>query len=321
MTADWYHEHRKNIFVSDNTVPVFIGFTAPLANLGVAHSWGWEVSLGWNDKIGDNFRYWAKLNLSYNQNEVLEMEGDTYEQRLSVSEVDTASAHARCISSGSTTTRVLRPTTRRSSVQLSQSRSSRTSSRVMLCMSTSTRTALSTVTICRATMATPTTRSISPVCSSDSSGSGLSMSAQFTGAWNVSRLISDVFRQPFYRSSSNNDGGLLQYHVDNTWTPDNPSQSAEYPRATWENATQNYATSTLYEKDAKYLRLKTLQVAYDFRFPWMHTLGLNQLQLALSGYNLFTVTPYKWGDPETRASSSPSYPLQRTYTISLKLGF
>lgn len=150
---------------------------------------------------------------------------------------------------------------------------------------------------------------------------GLSMSAQFTGAWNVTRLISDVFRQPFYRSSSNNDGGLLQYHVDNTWTPDNPSQSAEYPRATWENAVQNYATSTLYEKDAKYLRLKTLQVAYDFRFPWMHTLGLNQLQLALSGYNLFTVTPYKWGDPETRASSSPSYPLQRTYTISLKLGF
>ena len=34
--------------------------------------WGWELFLNWNDKIGDNFRYWATFNLSYNQNEILE---------------------------------------------------------------------------------------------------------------------------------------------------------------------------------------------------------------------------------------------------------
>jgi hypothetical protein len=53
----------------------------------------------------------------------------------------------------------------------------------------------------------------------------------------------------------------------------------------------------------------------------MKKLGMNQLQLALSGYNLFTITPYKFGDPEARASTTPSYPLQRTYTASLKVGF
>ena len=149
----------------------------------------------------------------------------------------------------------------------------------------------------------------------------MSFNAQLTGAWNVTRMLSDVFRQPFYSSNSTSEGGLLQYHVDNTWTEANPSQSSEYPRATWKNASQNYATSTLYEKDAKYLRLKTLQVAYDFHFPFMKVLGLNQLQLSLSGYNLLTFSPYKWGDPETRASNAPSYPLQRTYTASLKVGF
>lgn len=76
--------------------------------------------------------------------------------------------------------------------------------------------------------------------------------------WNVSRMISDVFRQPFYSSSNSEQGGLLAYHLDHTWTPENPSQSSEYPRATIDNAKNNYATSTLYEKDAKYLRLKTL---------------------------------------------------------------
>ena len=84
---------------------------------------------------------------------------------------------------------------------------------------------------------------------------------------------------------------------------------------------QRIITSTLYEKDAKYLRLKTLQVAYNFHFPLMKKLGLNTCQLAFAGYNLWTITPYLWGDPEARATNAPSYPLSKTYTLSLKLGF
>lgn len=114
---------------------------------------------------------------------------------------------------------------------------------------------------------------------------------------------------------------VLAYHLDNTWTEENPSQSAKYPRATFDNRDNNYATSTLYEQDSKYLRLKTLQVAYNFNLPVMKKLGLNTFQLAFSGYNLWTLTPYLWGDPETRASNAPSYPLSKTYTLSLKLGF
>jgi uncharacterized protein YuzE len=150
---------------------------------------------------------------------------------------------------------------------------------------------------------------------------GWSFNTQLTGAWNVSRVISDVFRRPFQAASTNTDGGLLKYHLNHTWTADNPSQDAEYPRATWLNGDQNYAESTLYEKDAKYLRVKTIQLAYDFNLPFMKKLGLSQLQLAVSAYNLLTFSPYIWGDPETRASNAPSYPLQRTYTASIKLGF
>jgi hypothetical protein len=69
------------------------------------------------------------------------------------------------------------------------------------------------------------------------------------------------------------------------------------------------------------LRVKTIQLAYDFNLPFMKKLGLSQLQLAVSAYNLLTFSPYIWGDPETRASNAPSYPLQRTYTASIKLGF
>jgi hypothetical protein len=39
----------------------------------VVDSDGWELSINWNDKIGQDFRYWAKVNISENNNEVKEM--------------------------------------------------------------------------------------------------------------------------------------------------------------------------------------------------------------------------------------------------------
>ena len=76
--------------------------------------------------------------------------------------------------------------------------------------------------------------------------------AQLTGAWNVTRYITDVFSQPFFCASNTTQGGLLSYHVDNTWTEGiNEDANALYPRATWNNAQQNYAASDLWEKDAK----------------------------------------------------------------------
>ncbi len=63
---------------------------------------------------------------------------------------------------------------------------------------------------------------------------GWSVNTQWTGAWNVSRMLDGVFRMPFYSKTSNAMGGLLKYVVENSWTADNPSQSAKYPRASWD---------------------------------------------------------------------------------------
>ncbi len=322
-TFDYFKEHRKNILVVDQTAPTLLGFTLPAANLGEVNSWGYEVSLNWNDKIGKNFRYWVKANLSYNQNEILEKketpqeyeyqyqkghrigsrsqlkfwkyyyegaEAD-YKKEFGV-DLDTQFANAKDgLQPGDCIYADLNGDGTVDSKDFSYSYGYTDDPEYLAGLNLGFQ------------------------------WKGLSFNAQMTAAWNVTRMLSDVFRQPFYSASNAKQGGLLQYHVNYTWTKENPSQDALYPRPTWNNANQNYATSTLYEKDAKYLRLKTLMVAYDFKFPFMKKLGLNQLQLSLSGYNLLTFTPYKWGDPETRASNAPSYPLQRTYTASLKLGF
>ena len=319
-TFDYYKEHRTNILAIDNRIPTFIGFTPPYANFGIVDSHGWEVSINWQDKIGKDFRYSVKLNLSHNFNEIIEDRQAPQENDYMYTAGHRIGSHLqykfwKLYYEGAEADYEKEfgqafPTQLVSNLKPGD------------CVF---------VDLDGNGIIDPNDQSRDYGYTDDPqyiAGLNLaayyknfSVSAQFTAAWDVSRVLGDVFMRPFHNRNTENNGGLLQYHLDNTWTTDNPNPNAEYPRATWTNAIQNYATSTLWEKDAKYLRLKTLQVAYDFHFPFMKALGLTQLQLALSGYNLFTITPYKFGDPEARASSTPSYPLQRTYTASLKIGF
>ena len=321
-TFDYYREHRTDILVRDATVPSSIGFTMPYTNAGETKSWGWELSLGYNDKIGKDFRFWGKLNLSYNQNEIIEMKEEPQKNAYMF-----AKGHRICARSMYKFWKYYEGEQTKAEYEQ--------------------------------TFGTPFPKQLisnlqpGDCVYVDLDGDGkidpndmtrdngytddpeymagltlgfnykrLTFNMQLTGAWNVSRYITDVFRQPFFCSSNTTQGGLLSYHVNNTWTPGvYESQDALYPRATWANAEQNYAGSDLWEKDAKYLRLKTVSLSYDFINPTFKKIGMNKCEVTLSGYNLLTFTPYKWGDPETRASNAPSYPLQRTYTISLNVGF
>ena len=319
-TFDYYKEHRTNILAIDNRIPTFIGFTPPYANFGIVDSHGWEVSINWQDKIGKDFRYSVKLNLSHNFNEIIE-------DRQAPQENDYMYTAGHRIGSR-LQYKFWKLYYEGAEADYQQEFGQPFPQQLVSNLKPGD---CVFVDLDGNGIIDPNDQSRDYGYTDDPqyiAGLNLaayyknfSVSAQFTAAWDVSRVLGDVFMRPFHNRNTENNGGLLQYHLDNTWTVDNPDPNAEYPRATWTNAIQNYATSTLWEKDSKYLRLKTLQVAYDFHFPFMKALGLNQLQLALSGYNLFTITPYKFGDPEARASSTPSYPLQRTYTASLKIGF
>lgn len=318
-TFEYYKEHRTDLLLRAGTAPGILGFSTPYANLGIVDSWGWEVSLKWNDKIGDSFRYWGGVNLSYNQNEIVERKESPQNNLYQYQKGHRIGARSQYVFwrfYDENTPALYEETFHRPFPTHPVALQNGDAVYVDLDGN-------------RAIDANDSSRDYGFTDDPEYmvgfnfgfTWKKLEVSAQWAGAWNVSRMISDVFRQPFYSSANPQQGGLLAYHLDHTWTADNPSQDSEYPRATWANATNNYATSTLYEKDAKYLRLKTLQVAYNFQFPLMKKLGMSTCQLALSGYNLLTFTPYIWGDPETRASDSPSYPLSKTYSLSLKLGF
>ena len=321
-TFDYYREHRTDILVRDATVPSTIGFTMPYTNDGETKSWGWELSLGYNDKVGKDFRYWAKLNLSYNQNEIIEMKETPQKNDYMLArghrigarsmykfwkyyEGDKTKAEYEQTFGKPFPTQLVANLQPGDCVYVDLDGDGKIDQNDMT----------------RDNGYTDDPEYMAGL-NFGFNYKRLTFNAQLTGAWNVTRYITDVFRQPFFCSSNTTQGGLLSYHVNNTWTPGSyESQDALYPRATWANAVQNYAESDLWEKDAKYLRLKTISVSYDFINPVFKKIGMNKCEVTLSGYNLLTFTPYKWGDPETRASNAPSYPLQRTYTISLNVGF
>lgn len=318
-TFDYYYEHRTNILLVDATAPSVIGYSLPMVNGGIVNSHGWEVSVKWNDKIGDNFRYWVESNISYNQNKVIERK-------------ETPVAYSYMASKG-------HRLGSRSLYKFFGFYDENAAERYFAKYGADMPMQIVGGDLKYGDAVFVDLNGDGKIDYNDQSRElgytddpeyvagfnlgfkwkDLSVSTQWTAAWNVSRLISDVFRQPFVSASDTKTGGLLQYLVDHTWTEG--STDAKYPRATWANAANNYAECTLYDQDAKYLRLKTLQVAYDLHLPFMKKIGMRTAQLALSGYNLFTFTPYLWGDPEVRASASPTYPLQRTYTLSLKVSF
>ena len=319
-TFDYYREHRTNILLQDMTAPSYIGFAVPYANLGIVDSWGWELALKWNDKVGKDFRYWASVNLSYNQNEIVEMKEAPLNNEYQYQKghrLGARSMYQFFRFYDSDTPRLYQETFGKPYPQ--QLVELKDGDAVFVDLDGD-------------GVITPNDMTRDLGYTDDPqyiiglnlgcNYKDLEFNMQWTGAWNVSRMIEDMFRIPFKSRTGNSDGGLLQYHLNHTWTPDAPGQGYEYPRATWNNGVNNnYQDCALYEKDAKYLRLKTISVAYNLRFPLLKKLGMSHMQVALSGYNLLTFTPFLWGDPETRTSSSPSYPLQKTYTLSLKFNF
>ena len=317
---DYYMEHRWDILLQDQTAPKVIGFTVPYANLGKVDSWGWEVQLKWNDRIGSDFRYNMNVNLSYNQNKIIERKEAPYNNEYQYQKGHRIGA--------------------RSQYQFFRYYDADTPRLYQETFGKPFPTQLVTLKDGDAVFvdldgngyidANDMTRELGftddPMYVLGVNGGFVwknwDFNMQWTGAFGVSRMISNSFRVPFESRTDYTTGGLLKYQVDHTWDPKNPSQDAYYPRATWSNGNvNNYQDCTLYEKNANYVRLKTVMIGYNFKFPFFKTIGLDRAQVALSGYNLITFTPYIWGDPETRASNSPTYPLTRTLTLSLKLNF
>jgi TonB-linked SusC/RagA family outer membrane protein len=74
-TLEGYYVKNRDVFMSisgTSGYPVTIGAEASASNYGAIDKYGMEVSLGWRDKIGNDFKYHVKLNTGYTDNKIIE---------------------------------------------------------------------------------------------------------------------------------------------------------------------------------------------------------------------------------------------------------
>lgn len=140
----------------------------------------------------------------------------------------------------------------------------------------------------------------------------------WTGAAERSLVLADHFRRPFNGESR----GLMQYHVDNRWTPET-AETATQPRFSFSSDSHNYMQSTLWVKDGSYLKLKNLSVGYNFTgYPALKKIGISQLGVKFTAYNLLTIDGFDIMDPESNPDYyGDTYPVVKIFNLGLNLTF
>lgn len=84
------------------------------------------------------------------------------------------------------------------------------------------------------------------------------------------------------------NSNVFQYHIDNTWTYENPN--AYYPRASASGNSKNRQIQTKYLQNAAYIRLKDLTLSYSLPKRWLKGIGIENAHVYVSGLNLWEKT-------------------------------
>ncbi|MFS4455949.1 SusC/RagA family TonB-linked outer membrane protein [Maribacter sp. 2304DJ31-5] len=140
---------------------------------------------------------------------------------------------------------------------------------------------------------------------------GIDFQANFQGASDFTR---DIRPFPFER-----DGNSLKILVD-SWRPGN--EDAAYPRLTAGDLTPNNGqASDFWLTTVHYLRLRNLEIGYNFDYSLVDNLGIQSLRVYFSGNNLLTFSNLDWRDPEGFSSNLPFYPQVKVISLGLNVKF
>jgi TonB-dependent starch-binding outer membrane protein SusC len=164
----------------------------------------------------------------------------------------------------------------------------------------------------------------------------------FIGGFNSTMAYKNLELSLFFYGSYGNDifnlsgaGVNMDYLVGlnktrdilyDSWTPENPN--AKYPKLSKINPVQ---ISDRFVEDGSFLKLKNIQLAYNFQVKKRGNNWLENGQIYISGQDLLTWTKYSWFDPEVNSHGGSSsvnigidhlpYPTSKGVTFGVKLGF
>jgi TonB-linked SusC/RagA family outer membrane protein len=146
---------------------------------------------------------------------------------------------------------------------------------------------------------------------------GFFLTTQFNFVTGVDRLDFDLaaFQDPDVIGQFRSSKDLLD-----VWTPDNPL--TDIP--SYDAFNRSSFTSDRFLREADYVRLRFLQLGYNFPQRFIEKTGFSRLRVFGNAENLVTWTKWRGFDPEAQANTligAPLYPTPRIMSIGVELGF
>ena len=155
---------------------------------------------------------------------------------------------------------------------------------------------------------------------------GFDLNVFFQGIDHVNFFIGGGSLRPTW---ANMERAAIQSDVwENGWRTDRTAAEnagALYPRLSLNGqagSSNNSQTSSWWQRNGAFVRLKNVEVGYTFPKKWMTATHVFQsLRIYLSGNNLCTFSSFKLWDPEMGGGEGSGYPPNRVYMIGLNANF
>lgn len=299
ITADYFNEKRYNILLHREAWPESLGYytAKPWSNKGKVDNWGIELSVNWRKEFTKDLYVDFRGNFTYTENKYVNLDEPVYPYVWKTSTGKSLSRTTGYIAQGlfssqeeidNSPTQNLGSTVKPGDIKYRDVNGDGKidgSDQVM----------------------------ISPYGTTPRIQYGLGMNVTykkfdfgvfFNGSAKRTIMISGI--SPFGQSDYN----VMQFIADDYWSESNPNPNAKYPRLglTSSQTANNTVASTYWMRNGNFIRFKTLELGYKFKYGRVY----------LNGDNIAVFSPFKLWDPEL---SWNAYPLQRTFNIGVQLNF
>ena len=312
LSFDVFKEHRENIFLPRAAVPDFVGITTlPYGNLGIIDNKGFEITADYSRNFGD-LGVMLRGNFSFNNNTIIEDDTPQKPYEWLNSRGHSLNTYFGYICDGLyTAEEIADPAVAKIkgvSMQPGDLKYRDLNGDGVIDAYD------------KSYIGNPTVPKIVYGFGATFTYKNFYLGAFFQGVskCNISMAASSFI--PFANGSAR---GNLYSSIVNRWTPENPSQYAEWPRLDYgmSSNTENYATSTFWLRDGSYLRLKTLDFGYNLPQDFLKKMRINSAKVYVQAYNLLTFSSFKMWDVELGAGDGTKYPNTRSYNVGLSFSF
>ena len=322
LTIDAFYEYRFDIITDMNSdgimgYPDIVGKDAALQNLGEVSNRGVDIELSWNDKIGKDFRYYIRPNLTFSRNR-LEYKAEVarknswrketgkrlYENFVYVfdhfvadqEEADRLNKICYQPWGQLIPGDVVYKDLDRDGVIDDEDRTA---------------------------MGNPRSPELMFGIPFGFQYKNFDFSVLLQGATKSSILLNGAAVFDFPQFEQDKIGRVKKMHLDR-WTPETAA-TAKYPALHYGTHDNNKnGNSSLFLYDASYLRLKNVEIGYNVSPKLLRKFHVQQARIYVQGLNLLTFD--KLGDvdidPETKSGDRASwYPIQKVFNFGIDITF